>query len=267
MSTITLHPARGALWRQSVRSATLPVVLLVLWQVWASTLPADSPAPAPLKVVHTAVDLVMHGGLVGATAQSLGRVLAGFCVALVLGVTVGMFMGSSRTVRDNLDPIVESFRPIAPMALLPVAILWFGTGTPTALAIVGYAAFFPVLVNTVHGVSRVDRKLVLAAQTMGVPRSAILARVVLPGAAPSILLGARLAMGVAWTAIIAAELAVGAKSGGGNSGGIGQMMFVFYAYNVDLNAIVVCMIVVGVVALLIDRFFRAVEHRLVPWRQ
>ena len=68
-------------------------------------------------------------------------------------------------------------------------------------------------------------------------------------------------------AIIAAELAVGAKSGGGGSGGIGQMMFVFYAYNIDLNAIVVCMAVVGVVALLIDRLFRAAERHLIPWRQ
>jgi len=175
-------------------------------------------------------------------------------------------MGSSRVVRDSLDPVVESFRPIAPMAILPIAILWFGTGTPSALAIVTYAAFFPVLVNTVHGVSRVDRKLVLAAQTMGMGRLTILTRVILPGALPGIMLGARLAMGVAWTAIIAAELAVGAKSGGGTSGGIGQMMFVFYAYSVDLNAIVVCMAVVGVVALGIDRLFRAAERRLMPWR-
>lgn len=266
MSTIILQAPRALRWQRTARTVSLPVVLLVLWQVWAGTLPADSPAPTPLRVVHAAIELVLHGGLLQAVAQSLGRVLVGFACALVLGAVVGILMGSNRTVRDNLDPIIESFRPVAPMALLPVAILWFGTGTPTAFAIVTYAAFFPVLVNTVHGVSRVDRKLVLAARTMGVTRPAILARVVLPGAAPSILLGARLAMGVAWTAIIAAELAVGAKSGGGNSGGIGQMMFVFYAYNVDLNAIVVCMIVVGVVALLIDRAFRAAEHRLIPWR-
>jgi len=88
----------------------------------------------------------------------------------------------------------------------------------------------------------------------------------LPASLPSILLGSRLAMGVAWTAIIAAELGVGAKSGGGGSGGIGAMMFIFYAYNIDLNAIVVCMIVVGVVALLIDRLFRLAERRLMPWR-
>jgi ABC-type nitrate/sulfonate/bicarbonate transport system permease component len=254
-------------WSRAARGAVLPLVLLVIWQVWALSLPTGSPAPAPLRVLKAAVELITTGGLLDALAQSLGRVLIGFAAALVLGIVLGVLMGSSRAVRDNLDPIVESFRPIAPMAILPIAILWFGTGTPSALAIVTYAAFFPVLVNTVHGVTRVDRKLVLAAQTMGVSRLSILIRVVLPGALPSIVLGSRLAMGVAWTAIIAAELAVGAKSGGGGSGGIGQMMFVFYAYSIDLNAIVVCMIMVGVVALLIDRLFRWLEPRLIPWKQ
>ena len=263
MSAIPAAPDR---WQGVSRALLLPAALIVIWQLWALSLPAGSPAPAPLKVVATFFELIVSGGLVMATVQSLGRVLLGFACAALLGIALGVLMGSSRIVRENLDPIVESFRPIAPMAILPIAILWFGTGTPTALAIVAYAAFFPVLVNTVHGVSRVDRKLVLAARTMGVPTLTILTRVVLPGALPSIMLGTRLAMGVAWTAIIAAELAVGAKSGGGGSGGIGQMMFVFYAYNIDLNAIVVCMIVVGVVAFMIDRLVRAAEHRLLPWR-
>lgn len=249
-----------------LRPVLLPLALVALWQMWAMTLPAESPAPRPIGVAAAFVELTAKGGLAEATLQSLGRVVAGFAGALVLGVTLGVLLGANRRWRENLDPIIESFRPIAPMALLPIAILWFGTGTPTALAIVGYAAFFPLLINTIHGVGRVDRKLVLAARTMGIPRRRILLSVVLPGALPSILLGARLAMGVAWTAIIAAELAVGAKSGGGNSGGIGQMMFVFYAYSIDLNAIVVCMIVVGIVALLIDRLFRVAEARLLPWR-
>lgn len=259
-------PARRLAANGLLRAIALPLLLVLLWQLWAMTLPANSPAPQPAKVAASLVELATNGGLLQATVQSLGRVVAGFAGALVLGVTLGVLLGTSRRLRENLDPIIESFRPIAPMALLPIAILWFGTGTPTALAIVGYAAFFPVLVNTIHGVNRVDRKLVQAARTMGLSRPRILLSVVLPGALPSILLGARLAMGVAWTAIIAAELAVGAKSGGGNSGGIGQMMFVFYAYNIDLNAIVVCMVVVGVVALLIDRLFRAAEYRLLPWR-
>ena len=256
--TASVHPALKAL--------ALPALLLLIWQAWAMTLPDTSPAPSPAEVVATFVALVASGEITWSIVQSLGRVLAGFAIALILGLSLGVAMGASRRVRENLDPILESFRPIAPMAILPIAILWFGTGTPAALTIVAYAAFFPLLVNTVHGVSKVDRRLVQAAQTMGVGRARILAAVIVPAATPSVLLGARLAMGVAWTAIIAAELAVGAKSGGGTSGGIGQMMFVFYAYSVDLNGIVVCMIAVGLVALLIDRIFRMGERRLIPWR-
>jgi len=89
--------------------------------------------------------------------------------------------------------------------------------------------------------------------------------VIFPGALPSIGVGMRISLGVAWTAIIAAELAVGAKSGGGGSGGIGQMMFVFYAYSIELNRIVVCMIAVGIVAYLLDRGLRALLAWGMPW--
>ena len=245
----------------------LPVILIIVWQLWAMLLASDPRTPVPTRIVTTFVDLVANGGLVGALVQSLTRVVSGFAIAFVFGATLGLLMGSYPRLRNLLDPIIETFRPLAPMAILPIVLLWFGTGTPAATAIVTYAAFFPLLLNTVHGVSRVDRKLVLAASTMGVSKPVILARVVLPAALPSVMLGARLAMGIAWTAIIAAELGVGAKSGGGTSGGIGQMMFVFYSYSIDLNAIVVCMIVVGVVALAIDRIFRFAERRLMPWRQ
>ncbi len=249
-----------------VGAILLPLLLISIWQWWSLSLPANSAAPVPSKVAISFIEMIKAGELLNATFQSLSRVLLGFCLAAVLGISLGLLMGSIPPVRESLDPIVESFRPIAPMAILPIAILWFGTGTPTALAIVGYASFFPVLINTIHGVSRVDRKLVLAAKTMDISQTRILFRVIFPGALPFIILGSRLAMGVAWTAIIAAELAVGAKSGGGTSGGIGQMMFVFFAYNSDLNAIVVCMVVVGLVALLIDKLFRFAERILTPWR-
>ena len=253
-------------WAAPARAAALPLLLLLAWQAWAMTLPTTTRAPSPLRVVSTFAQLTGSGDLPVSLVQSLGRVVAGFAVALVLGIVLGIAMGTNRAVRGLVEPIVEGFRPVAPMAVLPIAILWLGTGTPASVSIVGYAAFFPLLLNTVHGVSQVDRKLLQAARTMGVGRGRILLRVVLPAALPGILLGARLAMGVAWTAIIAAELAVGAKAGGGGSGGIGAMMFIFYAYSIDLNGIVVCMIVIGLVALAIDRLFRFAERRLIPWK-
>jgi len=100
---------------------------------------------------------------------------------------------------------------------------------------------------------------------MGLTRARTVRTVVVPAAMPSIGVGLRIGMGVAWTAIVAAELAVGAKAGGGGSGGIGQMMFVFYAYRIELNRIIVCMIAVGIVALALDRMIRLGLRLAMPW--
>jgi ABC-type nitrate/sulfonate/bicarbonate transport system, permease component len=250
-----------------LRPFVLPALLLVLWQLAAmQAAPADR-MPVPADVIATGWTLIASGELPLALLQSLQRVMLGFATSAVLALVLGTAMAAYRPVGRNLDPIIESFRPIAPIALLPLAILWFGTGTPAAAFIVGYAAFFPMIVNTIHGVRSIDPGLIRAARTLGVGRLTILRTVVLPGALPNLFVGARLALGVAWTSIIAAELAVGAKAGGGASGGIGQMMFVFYAYSVDLSGIIVCMIGVGVVALLIDRGVRALEYWMIPWKR
>ena len=107
--------------------------------------------------------------------------------------------------------------------------------------------------------------LVRAASTMGLSRLRTVRTVIVPAALPAIGVGLRIGMGVAWTAIVAAELAVGAKAGGGGSGGIGQMMFVFYAYSIELNRIIVCMIAVGLVALALDRMLRLLVRVAMPW--
>ena len=244
----------------------LPVTLLVLWQAWGLTLPPKSAAPVPSQVVAAAYELIASGQLISGLRQSLARVLTGFSVAGSLALILGLLMGYLRTVERNLDPIVETFRPVAPIALLPLAILWLGTGTPAAVFVVAWAAFFPMIVNTTAGVKRVDRRLVDAARTMGLSQLQILRTVILPATLPAIMVGARLAMGAAWGSIIAAELAVGAKAGdAGTTGGIGEMMFIFYAYSVTLDGIVVCMLTVGLVALLIDQGLRLVQRRLMPW--
>jgi ABC-type nitrate/sulfonate/bicarbonate transport system permease component len=246
------------------RGLALPVALLVVWQAWGVA-SASPRTPVPTHIVRAAIDLIGSGDLPLAIAQSLGRVFAGFAVAAVIAIPLGLAMGASRAVERNVDPVVESFRPIAAIAILPLAILWLGTGTPAAVLIVAYAAFFPIVVNTVAGAKRISPTLLRAAATMGLSRFATMRTVIVPGALPAIGVGLRIGMGVAWTAIVAAELAVGAKAGGGGSGGIGAMMFIFYAYSIELNRIVVCMIAVGLVALVLDRGLRAMMRRLMPW--
>jgi ABC-type nitrate/sulfonate/bicarbonate transport system permease component len=246
------------------RGVLLPLAILVAWQA-LGVLGGNVRTPLPRRVVAAAGDLIASGDLPWGIAQSLGRVFLGFAVAALVAIPLGLAMGAFRSVERNVDPLIESFRPIAAIAILPLAILWLGTGTAAAVMIVAYAAFFPIVVNTVAGAGRVEPTLLRAAATMGLSRFATLRTVVIPAALPAIGVGLRIGMGVAWTAIIAAELAVGAKAGGGTTGGIGQMMFVFYAYSIELNRIVVCMIAVGLVALVLDRAIRFGMRLLMPW--
>ena len=246
------------------RGVSLPVVLLLVWQL-SGAASRSVRMPLPARVVGAAIELVRSGELPLAILQSLSRVFAGFVIAALVAIPLGLLMGSFRGVERNVDPLVESFRPIAAIAILPLAILWLGTGTGAALTIVAYAAFFPIVVNTTAGAKGVNPTLLRAAATMGLPRLRAIRTVVVPAALPAIGVGLRIGMGVAWTAIVAAELAVGAKAGGGGSGGIGQMMFVFYAYSVELNRIIVCMIAVGLVALALDALLRLGLRALMPW--
>ena len=250
--------------RHAARALALPIALLGAWELVGRLLGGPR-TPLPSHVVREGWILISSGDLIWALAQSLGRVFAGFAIATALAIPLGLLMGRSRTVELNLDPLIELFRPVAAIAMLPLAILWLGAGTPAAVMLVAYAAFFPILIHTIAGAKGVDRRLAQAALTMGIKGPAFIRTVVVPASLPQIAVGLRIGLGVAWTAIVAAELAVGAKSGGGASGGIGQMMFAFYAYSIELNRIVVCMIAVGLVSLLLDRLMRLGLQRGMPW--
>ena len=256
------------------RMVTIPVLLVVVWQIWGTTLPEDSNVPVPSEVVAGAVDLITAGDLQLAVWISLRRVLAGFLVALAIGVPVGLLMGMLRRVERNADPVVHMFRMIAPIALVPLAIVWFGPRGTAAIFIVAYGAVFPIILNTINGVKEVDRLLVKASRTMGLGTLKILRRVMLPGALPSVYTGVRIAMGMAWGAIIAAELTVGFKAypsiegvglRSGAGGGIGFMMFFLYDNRVATDLIVVTIIAIGAVAFGTDRVLRYVARKAMPW--
>jgi ABC-type nitrate/sulfonate/bicarbonate transport system permease component len=239
------------------------LVLLVLWQLWGQTQPAVGGAPVPSRVLVAAERLISSGELPLALLISIQRVLTGFGVALALALPLGLAMGYFRIVERNLDPVVQTFRAIAPIALVPLAILWFGTGNISGVFIVAYSAFFPLIINTIAGVKSVDIRYVRAALTMGLSKFQILWTVILPGALPSIFVGIRLGMGFAWGAIVAAELTVGVTAG--QSGGIGYMLYLFYSWSVEMNNIVVIMLTIGAVALTIDSIIRWLQARLMPW--
>ncbi len=247
-----------------LRMATLPVALIALWEALGRALGGPR-TPLPSKVAGEAALLIMSGDLPAALAQSLGRVFSGFAIAAAIAIPLGIAMGRLRAVERNLDPVIESFRPVAAIAMLPLAILWLGAGSGAAVMLVAYAAFFPILIHAVAGAKGVDANLARAAATMGVSGATLARSVIMPAAMPQIAVGLRIGLAVAWTAIVAAELAVGAKAGGGASGGVGQMMFAYYAYSIELNRIIVCMIAVGLVSLALDRLMRFALARAMPW--
>jgi len=247
--------------------ALFVAVLVAAWQIAISTVVDPRIAPTPGGVVLAAMRTVSDGTLTAALSGSLQRVLLGFAIGGAIGIPLGLAMGLIIPVDRALRPIVDSLRSIAPIAWIPMAVLWLGIRGDAALFIVAYAAVFPFVLNTIQAVRLLDRGLVQAAQALGAGRWLILRSVVLPSAVPLILVGARIAMAFAWGSIIAAELAIGIKvsSGGAATVGLGQLMVDTLYVRRDVNALVLYMVVIGLVSLAIDAGMRRLQGILLPW--
>lgn len=249
--------------RRALLAPVLPLIGLIIWYVAARH--SDNPAyPHIDAVIRSTRGLVVDNNLFAALGISLMRVLIGFAIGLVIGGIVGLLIGRTRVVREAVDPLIEVFRPIAPIALVPLAILWLGAGNQAPISIIAYASFFPIVLNVAAAARDIEPNLVSAARTFGVSHYSIFLRVVLPAAVPGLVVGARLGMGFAWTSVVAAELAAGTGATGPQ--GIGTLMLTLYSYAVDPNPIVVCMICVGVTGILLDMLLRKAGALLAPWR-
>jgi ABC-type nitrate/sulfonate/bicarbonate transport system permease component len=241
-----------------------PLVALALWELLAG-LGWLGKTPTPVQAVRGIYELIATGlppgyHLQGHLLASLARVFSGFAVAFVIAVPLGILMGAWPLASVIVDPLVEAIRPIPPLAWAPLALIWFGLGLASAAFIVFLGAFFPILLNTVSGVKSVDPHLVEAARTLGARKRTILGRVLVPGSMPSIIIGMRIGMGIAWMTLIAAEL-IGVKNGYG----LGYMIMTAR----DLaryDLLVAGMVVIGVVGFLIDWLIRLGEKRLLRWR-
>jgi len=241
-------------------AGTLPfivaaVVIVVVWQLVVTlTRPDPSVLPPPIDVLATFGQLIGNGELATDTAYSLARVCAAWLLSAVIAVPLGLLMGTSRSIENIVNPFVELLRPISPLAWIPMAILWFGIGESGKVFVVVIGAFFPVLLNTVVGVKSVDPALLHAGEVFGCnTRFALFRRVVVPASMPAVVVGLRIGFGTGWAAIIAAEL-VAAQSGLGYL--IANGMDVLRA-----DQVLVGMIVIGLLGLLFDTFFRFLQRR------
>lgn len=194
----------------------------------------------------------------GVVLNSAERVVQGYVLAVLIAVPVGILIGWSSVVARLIDPTIQSLRPIPITAWLPFSIAMFGIKDYGAIFLICLGAFYPILINTTHGARSLDLNLLRAAQMMGASSRTILFRVVLPNALPAIFAGMRIGAGIAWSAVIVAEL-VAVKSG------LGYVLWDAY-YIGRMDVVVADMASIGVLGFLTDRLLIAVEHRLLRWR-
>jgi len=255
--TVRVWAVRGAVY----------IPMLCAWELAARGAADPQRLPSPLGVAAAALENVGDGVLQTAVAQSLSRIVVAVLFATVAGLALGALMGWSRGAERALAPIVDGLRSVAPIAWIPMAILWFGITGGATIFIVAYAALFPVALNTVEAVRSTDVRLVHAARTLGAGRWTLCTRVFLPAALPTVIVGTRIGIGFAWASIVAAELALGIKLDGGTqvAVGLGQLMVERIFFEPDANELVLYMLVVGLVAILIDRAMRSLHARATPW--
>lgn len=213
--------------------------------------------PTPGRVLEEAIALFASPAYYVHILASLERIWLGFAIATVVGVALGLLIGWFRAAEDTLLPPIELLRPIPAVAWVPLSIMLWPTERSSIVFITCLGAFFPVVLNTIHGVEGIDRQLVRAATSLGAGRAAIFREVIIPGALPSIVTGLSVGMGVSWICLISAEMI---------SGQFGVGYFTWVAYGiVKYSQIVVGMLTIGVLGMLSSLLIRRVGARLMPW--
>jgi len=218
--------------------------------------------PAPEVTTNRFLELNAEGyrnfTLLEHTLASLQRVLLGFLFGALLGIPLGYAMGLTNWARGWFDPIVEFMRPVPPLALIPLMIIWFGIGEQSKVILLFLAALWIMTIAARSGVSGVAVAKVHAAYSLGASKWQILRKVIIPNSLPEIFTGARVAMGVCWGTVVAAELVAAEK-------GLGMMIMVASKFQLT-DIVIVGIILIGVIGFLIDIGIRLLETWLVPWK-
>jgi len=198
------------------------------------------------------VPLFEHVGI------SVYRVLAGVFFGAIIGIPLGFAMGLSSIAKGLLDPIVEFMRPIPPLALIPLFILWLGIDETAKISLLFLAALFIMIIAARSGVSGVKISKVHAAYSLGASKFQVLKNVILPNALPEIFTGIRTAMGVCWGTVVAAELVAAEK-------GVGSMIMIAKNF-LQTDTVVIGIIIIGIIGYAIEMLMRLLERWLIPWR-
>jgi ABC-type nitrate/sulfonate/bicarbonate transport system permease component len=238
----------------------VPLIFLAAWE-FAARLGFTNTLllPPPSSAFADLYALASSGYLWRALYASLFRVVCGFTLAATLGATLGLAMARKRPIRDVFDPLVELLRPISPLALFPLAILWFGIGDASKIFLIALAAAFPVILNSYAGARSIDADVVRAACSLGATEFEIFKGIVLPASLPHIFTGLRLSWGISLIVIIAAEM-IGATKGMG-------YMILEAQQTFRTERVFAGIFVIGALGYTTDLGFRRLREWLLPWYQ
>ncbi|HEY1257974.1 MAG TPA: ABC transporter permease [Stellaceae bacterium] len=231
---------------------------LLAWQLASQFQLVDpSVIPSFTAVVAAIVDGFAGGKLIDNMLVSLGRAGIAFGIATGVAIPLGLFMGSFRRFEEIVDSLLQLFRQTSALAIYPIFILLLGLGETSKIAIIGWAAFFPVLLNTISGVEQVDRRLIEMARVFGASRAEVFRRVVLPAATPAIFVGLRLSATVSLLLLVAAEM-IGAKQGLG-------FLIINSQYNFEIPTMFAAIVLLASIGLAINYALLFVQGRLCRW--
>ncbi|SMP60325.1 ABC transporter permease [Anoxynatronum buryatiense] len=271
-------------WTKWMTPVILPVFFLIIWQLAAVKMDNRMVLPTVSAVLsilaEPTAELVSIGSLIRNTWISLLRVALGYLTAAMIAIPLGVFIGYSKRLDRLVMPFLSLFRPIAPLAWVPLVLAWFGVSSLATMMgirggqyysllhniklsmifIIFIGAFFPILTNSIYGVKNVKQTLVDSAKTLGATRREIMMKVLLPGALPSMVTGLRVGLGVAWMCLVSAEMLPGSLAG------IGYL--ITHAYTLARTDIVIAgMICIGLVGGLMDFLFCKIEDRWFRWQK
>ncbi|MEQ6290167.1 aliphatic sulfonate ABC transporter permease SsuC [Vogesella sp. GCM10023246] len=236
----------------------VPAALLAGWQLaslqgWLN----HRVLPAPSEVLAATWRLAASGELLRHLASSFGRAASGFAIGAGLGLVLGLIAGLSRFGEALFDTTLQMLRNIPPLAILPLVILWFGIDESAKVFLVAFGTLFPVYLNTYHGIRSLDPALLEMAKSYGVSGGALFRHVVLPGALPSILVGVRYALGIAWIILIVAETLAA-------SSGIGYLAANAREF-MQTDIVVLSILLYALLGKAVDVAARALERRWLQW--
>ncbi|MDG9924395.1 MULTISPECIES: taurine ABC transporter permease TauC [unclassified Pseudomonas] len=236
-------------------------LLWLWWAVTAAGLIEPLFLPSPQTVLARGWKLISEGYLDASLWQhlgaSLGRIGLALLFAVLSAIPLGIAMGRSRLVRGLVDPLIEFYRPIPPLAYLPLIVIWCGIGELSKVLLIYLAIFAPIVIATATGVRSADPAKLRAAQALGATPAQLVRHVILPSALPDILTGVRIGLGVGWSTLVAAELIAAQR-------GLGFMVQSAAQFLVT-DVVILGILLIAVIAFALELGLRALQRKLVPW--